>query len=671
MNLQLQTSKKHQKPIPPSLVQGEGWPWGEFKPSSSRNQSTQWPKISIVTPCFKSADYLERTIRSILLQGYENLEYIVLDGGSKDETVDILQYYDDHIDYWISRPDKGQSDALNRGLDRATGDILGWLNGDDLFLPDALYAIANSYLEDPSRHLFLAKGTIVDKKFNYIHQQTYEEIGPEAFLNWRKNYIVQPGLLFSKKAWETCRPIREDLHYSMDYDLFMRMSQNFEFHLIDQEIAYSVFHEECKTVRDRAASIIETALVQVQFGGWDIARKELSQVAKEHKYLETKMQQQQQPKGEKLNVLFVITHLNVGGGQTFLVRLINSLANVVNPYLMVFWPEEINHSLVDQISKSCQNITSYELTDPQNFKSKVLELGIDVVNTHLFHADQFVASALEDVNIPMIISDHGDYKYVEEQGLVSYEEAQKILLRAGTVAVISDNNAAILQKLYGTGVKCSKIDLGVEPWIPTKNRTILRQALGISENAMVFVCVARGNEDKGWAELLTSFLTLRQKVSQECHLVLIGDGDDLKQLYESSQSNGVSTNIHFLGFQANPRSWMEMGDVTMLISYFPGESTPCALIESLSVGRPVIATDIGGIPEVVGTQDEDSAAILVPLGKNEKADIEATVQAMITYTRDQDVYHQAANNAKKRFTNKFSIDKVAMTYHSKMLSLLV
>ena len=248
MNLQLEASKKHQKPIPPPLVQREGWPWGEFQSASRKESLVEWPKISIVTPCFNSADYLERTIRSILLQGYENLEYIVLDGGSKDETVDILQYYNDHIDYWISRPDKGQSDALNRGLDKATGKILGWLNGDDLFLPNALHTIAKSYLEDPSRHLFLAKGTLVDKKFNYLNQQSYEEIGPEAFLNWRKNYIIQPGLLFSKKAWETCRPIREDLDYSMDYDLFMRMSQNFEFHLIDREIAYSVFHEEAKTM---------------------------------------------------------------------------------------------------------------------------------------------------------------------------------------------------------------------------------------------------------------------------------------------------------------------------------------------------------------------------------------------------------------------------------------
>ena len=636
------------------------WKFPEATQSFKGNES-KLPKISIVTPCYNSVDYIERTIRSVLLQGYINLEYIVLDGGSKDGSVEIIRYYDQYIDYWISKPDKGQSDCLNRGLDMATGDILGWLNSDDLFLPDALNAIAKSYLEDPNRNVFLALASIVDKQLNPVHQQKYENIGPKAFLDYRKNYVIQPGCLFSKKAWETCRPIREDLEYSMDFDLFYRMSEHFEFHRINQEIAYSVFHEEAKTVRDRAASIAETALVQAQFGGFEIARRELTQVAKEHKYLERITQKNNHSKKDKLNVLFVITHLNCGGGQTFLVRLINALANKVNPYLMIFWVEEKDDSLLAQLSKSCVDISSYDLCNPDNFRQKVADLKIDIIHSHLFHADQFVTSALQDINIPIIITDHGDYKYVEELELANFEETRNILLRANTIIAISNNNSDILKEKYGEDLNIKSIYLGVEPWIPTKNRHILRKALGIPDNEVVFICAARGNKDKGWAELLTSFMILSRQTDKNAHLLCLGDGEYLKQLQILACSSELK-NVHFLGFQANPRNWMEVADVSMLLSYFPGESTPCGLIESLSLGKPVIATDVGGISEIVGAKEEDKAGILIPIDERGKADINFAIKAMEIYINKLDNYRYDSWNAKNSFDKKFSIKLISQLY---------
>src|SRR5262249_53204242 len=112
-----------------------GWPWTmESAPVAERlpNDAT-WPKISIVTPSYNQGQFIEETIRSVLLQGYPNLQYIVMDGGSKDSTLNILRKYAHAIDFWTSAPDKGQAEAINKGFERANGDILAWLNSDDVY----------------------------------------------------------------------------------------------------------------------------------------------------------------------------------------------------------------------------------------------------------------------------------------------------------------------------------------------------------------------------------------------------------------------------------------------------------------------------------------------------------------------------------------------------------
>ena len=124
-----------------------GWPWTEapppLPPTTVNGQA--WPRITIVTPSFNQAQYLEETIRSVLLQGYPNLEYLVFDGGSTDGSVDILRRYDRFLDAWVSERDKGQSDAINKGLARCTGTIVNWLCSDDVLLPGALFRVGEAF----------------------------------------------------------------------------------------------------------------------------------------------------------------------------------------------------------------------------------------------------------------------------------------------------------------------------------------------------------------------------------------------------------------------------------------------------------------------------------------------------------------------------------------------
>src|SRR4051794_28341061 len=137
--------------LPPPPEGKTGWPWTNESGTgvSTFEKKEEWPRISIVTPSYNQGGYLEETIRSILLQGYPNLEYLVIDGGSSDESVDVIKKYERHLTYWESAKDRGQSDALNRGFKRATGEWVGWVNSDDLYLPNALATLMATAAPNP------------------------------------------------------------------------------------------------------------------------------------------------------------------------------------------------------------------------------------------------------------------------------------------------------------------------------------------------------------------------------------------------------------------------------------------------------------------------------------------------------------------------------------------
>ncbi|MFV1978958.1 MAG: glycosyltransferase family 2 protein [Myxococcota bacterium] len=133
-------------PRPPTGRQG--WPW-EIQTEHRPDQENRWPKISIVTPSFNQGPFIEETIRSVILQGYPNLEYLIIDGGSSDETLSVIRRYEPWISGWVSEEDRGQADAINKGFEKSTGELLGWLNSDDILYPGYLFKMAAAFQERP------------------------------------------------------------------------------------------------------------------------------------------------------------------------------------------------------------------------------------------------------------------------------------------------------------------------------------------------------------------------------------------------------------------------------------------------------------------------------------------------------------------------------------------
>jgi len=233
--------------------------------------------LSLVIPIYNSGMFLEKTLRSILLSDLRNVQIIVSDGGSTDNTLNIIDHYSCMFDIVISEPDNGQSDAINKGFVQATGELYGWLNGDDILLPYALNHVRNSYIANGKPDFMVGNAYMTEIDFTPIHHFVFseEKLSFEYLLDYASHHLIQPSAFFSKHAWHTYGNLDVDDHYAMDADLFIALAKNFKAHWINQDLAYSVYHEDCKTRGKRAESITNLAMVQAKYGGLTEARKTL------------------------------------------------------------------------------------------------------------------------------------------------------------------------------------------------------------------------------------------------------------------------------------------------------------------------------------------------------------------------------------------------------------
>lgn len=209
--------------LPPPPSGATGWPWTADPERESCRDTPNRPLVSVVTPSYNQAPFLEATIRSVLLQGYPNLEYRVVDGGSTDGSVEIIERYAPFLASWVSEPDRGQTHAINKGWDRSRGDVIAYLNSDDIYLPGAIHASV----------AFLEATPAVDMVYGSIRHidgqgRVFNQIRPRAFALKRlvhTCFIPQPAVFLRRSLWERVGPLREESRYTMDYDYWLRVSR--------------------------------------------------------------------------------------------------------------------------------------------------------------------------------------------------------------------------------------------------------------------------------------------------------------------------------------------------------------------------------------------------------------------------------------------------------------
>ena len=227
-----------------------------FAPSGAtggRSDTIGSVRVSIVTPSFNQADFLTRTARSILSQtGKFDLQWIVIDGGSTDGTRELLESLNDSRLTWLSEPDRGQSHAINKGLALADGDVVAWLNSDDLYVDAALAAVADAFAADPLARWLIGRYQVIDADDRVIRRSVvrYKERGLRRYRYrklLRENFIAQPAVFWRRDFGREIGPLDETLHWTMDYDLWLRMGRLSDPLMLDRVLAQFRLHAGSKS----------------------------------------------------------------------------------------------------------------------------------------------------------------------------------------------------------------------------------------------------------------------------------------------------------------------------------------------------------------------------------------------------------------------------------------
>ena len=206
--------------------------------------------VSIVTPSFNQAEYLEATIRSVLKQDHENVEYWVIDGASTDGSVEIIEKFKDRLKGWVSEKDSGQADAINKGVARASGEIVAWLNSDDYYLPGAISSAVKVFEENPDVVMVYGDMLAVDESGHTINELKYKQLSLEDLLCFQ--IIGQPAVFFRRDAYEKSGGLDINFHFLLDHQLWIRLAEQGKILHVPQIWAAARYHAEAKN-RAKAA----------------------------------------------------------------------------------------------------------------------------------------------------------------------------------------------------------------------------------------------------------------------------------------------------------------------------------------------------------------------------------------------------------------------------------
>jgi GT2 family glycosyltransferase len=256
----------HELPAPPEGR--HGWPWTPTAVAPNRPPSSggEWPRVTIVTPSYNQGRFLEGAIRSVLLQGYPNLEYIVMDGGSTDESVAVIRRYAPWLSHWVSAPDGGQSAALRTAFERASGSVLAWVNSDDSLMPNALHTVAALRANHPDCVAWIGACQELDDHDRPLRLRL-PRVAPDAIGDWSgASSFYQPSCLFDAEAYRRAGGLKDRYSNCMDIDLWVRLAEQGPFATTSAVLSAARLYADAKTFRDASRRECELIAINMEHG---------------------------------------------------------------------------------------------------------------------------------------------------------------------------------------------------------------------------------------------------------------------------------------------------------------------------------------------------------------------------------------------------------------------
>lgn len=223
----------------------------------------KYPKISIITPSYNQGNFLEETIQSVLNQSYPDLEYIIIDGGSTDNSVEIIKKYENRLTYWVSERDKGQTDAINKGIRRSTGEIIGWMNSDDFYLPRAFFKVAKVFQKRPECIVVYSDRLFLNKEGRVVGWSALPPFDPQ-----KSDYNVGSETAFwRREASDRIGELNTDLQFAMDVEFFSRLYQIGPFCKVNGYLGCFRGHDASKSSTIQSVGIEEAIRVWTEIFG--------------------------------------------------------------------------------------------------------------------------------------------------------------------------------------------------------------------------------------------------------------------------------------------------------------------------------------------------------------------------------------------------------------------
>ncbi|MFM7267357.1 MAG: glycosyltransferase family 2 protein [Cyanobium sp.] len=258
---------------------GDLYGWSGHDNAADSAAPAQSLRFSVVVPTLNQAETIADTLDSILAQDYANIEIIVADGGSSDGTLALLERYRPRLARILQGPDRGQSEAINKGFAAATGDIFCWLNSDDYFLPGALRRVAQRFLDDPKVRFVVGAGDVISLDHRFLRHIPALPMCEATLIDWKNDrWVMQQCCFWSRSLWEEAGGVDEELHLLMDYDLWFRLSRATQACLIQEKLAVMRYYPAAKTVRQRSKASEELAYVYAKNGVFPSLREQVAEL---------------------------------------------------------------------------------------------------------------------------------------------------------------------------------------------------------------------------------------------------------------------------------------------------------------------------------------------------------------------------------------------------------
>ena len=211
------------------------------------NRDSTYPRITIITPSYNQSEYLEKTILSVLNQNYPNLEYVIIDGGSTDGSVEIIKKYEKYLAYWVSEMDNGQTDAINKGLEKATGELVAWQNSDDVYMPGAFTKVVKCFLEETKAEVFFGNFWLIDSFDNIIRDIRFTPFSFKCSL-LEGIGITNQAAFWKRELFEKYGYLNTSFEYAMDFEWWLRLGhKNVKFYFVKEYLGCLRIHSETKT----------------------------------------------------------------------------------------------------------------------------------------------------------------------------------------------------------------------------------------------------------------------------------------------------------------------------------------------------------------------------------------------------------------------------------------